>query len=517
MVTAVSDAVESLGIGNGSGWAHMEQLAVPHAIQESAFHELLASGREFKRRVDWELGREAKAAIEGQPVAEEDYLDYATPILEGGIAMISAVGALSKYGSYYGGSTIRLRERFRRARKSENITGVLLYMDSPGGTVSGTKEAVDDLRELVAVKPVVGIVEGLCASAMYWIGSACTRILATDTSHVGSIGTYMVVGDFSKMFEEAGVTVHVIREGDFKGAGVTGTEIEDKHLEEWQRLVTGLNKQFLGGVVKGRPLNMAAVKKIADGRVHDAADAMKLGLIDEIGGVDKALKVVQTLASKNKRAARAAGTRGKSKETGTMSKDDNAAPETATADGKGADETTADNTTGSTAKTETAGANAAPPQKPAGDAAQPAPASAKPATLEELKANIPDSTADFREQCLTGGRTLVESLAAHADVLRAKNDAAQENLDTARAASQTPGTTDGVGTEAGKNAGAATDGATGDATAEWNGKMQKLTAYDGGKEMSRQDATLHLSKTEPELYDRYIEEHNAKHNPRRQR
>ncbi|MEK6247295.1 MAG: S49 family peptidase [Planctomycetales bacterium] len=162
-------------------------------------------------------------------------------------------------------------------------------MKSPGGTVAGTKELADEISAADKKKPVWSYCNDLCASAGYWGASHASKVFANDMAMVGSIGTFMVINDYSQMFQDAGVKVHVIRAGDFKGSGTPGTEVTEEHLAEWQSKVDQLNSFFTAGVKKYRGFSAKQITDIADGRVHIVKSAVDLGLIDGVQSLDKTL------------------------------------------------------------------------------------------------------------------------------------------------------------------------------------------------------------------------------------
>lgn len=139
-------------------------------------------------------------------------------------------------------------------------------------------------------------IEDIGASAAYWGASAASEITANAAAIVGSIGTYAVVTDLSAAAENDGVKVHVVRAGEYKGAGVPGTEVTDEQLAEVQRLINSRNDFFLRAVSSGRSLPIAQVRELADGRVHPAKDALNLRLIDRIASFDDAFTAARKVA-----------------------------------------------------------------------------------------------------------------------------------------------------------------------------------------------------------------------------
>ncbi|MHB8862043.1 MAG: S49 family peptidase [Pirellulaceae bacterium] len=133
--------------------------------------------------------------------------------------------------------------------------------------------------------------DDLTASAAYWVASQATKVYANNkTALIGSIGTFAVLIDQSKRAEQLGVKVHVIKAGDFKGTGTPGTAITDKQLAHMQHIVDAANAEFLRGVATGRKMGSLAISAVADGRVHVAAEAKRLGLIDDVKPFDDVVR-----------------------------------------------------------------------------------------------------------------------------------------------------------------------------------------------------------------------------------
>lgn len=228
----------------------------------------------------------------------------------GGIAVISMSGPMTKGGSYWdaGCSTVAVRKQIRAAATDDECKGILLRIDSPGGTVSGTEDLARDVMIAASKKPVYAFCEDNCCSAAYWVASQATRIYANPTAVVGSIGTYAVVTDYSEMASMAGLKVHVLSTGEHKGAGSPGAEITEPQLAEFQRLVDDLNRHFLSSIGRGRSMGQKRVKEIADGRVwlartaDGSEDALSLGLIDAVGSFDQAFTDLTKRAEKGTKA-----------------------------------------------------------------------------------------------------------------------------------------------------------------------------------------------------------------------
>jgi len=215
-----------------------------------------------------------------------------------GVSVITIEGTLQKHSSSMGNgsnSTVLARRAIRQANADDTVGAILLNISSPGGTSAGTQELFDEIVK--SQKPVIAYVDDLAASAAYWVASGARKIVSNASGLIGSIGTYAVITDVSGKASQEGIKVHVIKAGDFKGAGVPGTEVSEEQLAETQRLVDSRNEFFLDGVALGRSMSKEKVQSLADGRVHSAKDALALGLIDAIGSFDSAFAEALAAAS----------------------------------------------------------------------------------------------------------------------------------------------------------------------------------------------------------------------------
>lgn len=217
-------------------------------------------------------------------------------VLDSGIAYVPVMGQITKGDSKYGGvSSLALRSALREIRADPKIRAAVLHIDSPGGTYAGTAELANAVDRLANEKWVVAAIEDLGASAAYWVASQAMRIYATPTSEVGSIGTYAVITDSSGAAAAEGLKVHVISTGPYKGVGEPGVPVTDEHLAYLKTRLSELNEHFLAAVANGRQVSREKVDTWADGRVHIAAHAKDIGLIDEIGNVTDAVRYLEGL------------------------------------------------------------------------------------------------------------------------------------------------------------------------------------------------------------------------------
>lgn len=241
------------------------------------------------------------------PASDPDQPEVMYVRTDAGTAVIQMTGAMMKARSKFGGiSTVDTRRYIRAALTDPEVGALLLAIDSPGGTVSGTQALADEIRAADRLKPIVAHIEDLGASAGFWAASQARRVTANRSALVGSLGTYGVIEDTSKRAQADGVTVHVISTGAQKGAFVDGAPITPAQLAAYQTLIDDLNGLFMRAVQEGRRLTSEQTSTLFDGRVHIAEKALALGLIDSILSFDQALTDADALArhagsSSNKR------------------------------------------------------------------------------------------------------------------------------------------------------------------------------------------------------------------------
>lgn len=211
-----------------------------------------------------------------------------------GIAVIGIEGFMSKGPSKFGGtSTVAVRQAFRTVTQEPAVKGILLHVDSPGGTVAGTSDLADDIRAANKVKPVFAQIDDLGASAAYWVAAQARFIGANKTAEIGSIGAFAVVEDTSKAAEDAGIKVHVVTSAAGKALLAAGVPVTDEALQVVQEQIDAFAGFFNDGVAQGRGMPIAEVRKLADGHTHLAAQALSLGMIDAVQSLDDTLAMLR--------------------------------------------------------------------------------------------------------------------------------------------------------------------------------------------------------------------------------
>lgn len=178
-------------------------------------------------------------------------------------------------------------QSFRQAMADDTVSQILIDIDSPGGSVYGVGELATEIMKARGIKPVIGVSNSLCASAGYWIGSACSEFYCTPNGELGSIGVYTAHADMSAALEQDGVKMTLISAGDFKTEGNPYGPLTDEALAAIQGSVDAYYAMFTSSVAKGRGVQVAAVRDgMGKGRCLMAADALSAGMIDGVMSFD---------------------------------------------------------------------------------------------------------------------------------------------------------------------------------------------------------------------------------------
>lgn len=227
-----------------------------------------------------------------------------------GVAVIPLLGTIVPRGNMLlessGATSVQVTAaRFREALRDPDIGSIVLDVDSPGGQVGGIEELGREIYEARGQKPIIASVNGLAASAAYWIASAADEVVVTPSGMAGSIGVLMVHQDVSAMLEREGVRMSMVSAGKYKTEGNAFEPLTDEARADWQALVDDYYDLFTKAVARNRGVKVAEVRNgFGEGRVVTAAQAVSLGMADRVGTFGE---VVQRLASGRGRSAHRLG------------------------------------------------------------------------------------------------------------------------------------------------------------------------------------------------------------------
>lgn len=207
------------------------------------------------------------------------------------------VAILRLYGPIGGGTrSAEWVETVRELTKSRLVPAVVLDIDSPGGSASGSDYLYLALRRLAASKPVVAHVRGVGASGAYLAAMAAQRIVVAPSAIVGSIGVISAGPRLPQLLDRLGIRVEEHRGGKLKGMGAPWREDTEEERATEQRLVDAYYDRFVDRVAEGRKLDRKRVLKLATGEVWLGSQSVELGLADSVGDIDDAIEEAARLA-----------------------------------------------------------------------------------------------------------------------------------------------------------------------------------------------------------------------------
>lgn len=261
----------------------------PGAFESMAttFRQIAAEPpKEINRGLLWASGDAynvaARAAAAGKKRAEK----YT--------AVMGLYGMIDKRSNWMldfmgGTSTDAFGAVFDQLVADPNVRGIVIDVDSPGGSAVGTYELSRKIYDARASKPIVTVVNAEMCSAAYYIGSAASRVFATPSASTGSIGVWSAAAEYSKQLEEDGVKVHVWRsEGSpMKAAFLPWEEFSKEAIKDEQKEVDRIYDEFLESVARNRGITAAvAQKNFGEGRVMSSKAAISAGLVDRIATLE---------------------------------------------------------------------------------------------------------------------------------------------------------------------------------------------------------------------------------------
>lgn len=224
------------------------------------------------------------------------YLSKEKPgLFEEEISIVNIEGEiLSGYGNQ--ASSTKIAAKIRELADDGNVKAIILRINSPGGTPAAAQEIVEAIEYAKDKKPVIASLGDLATSGAYYIALPCNYILAESDTLTGSIGVIWVVEIKVKKYEEEGIDYFVVKSGKMKDMGASWKNVSVEEKELMQEIVNKSFQRFLNEVKIQRNLTDEQINKIKDGRVILGSDALNLSLIDEIGGLNRAIEIAKNLS-----------------------------------------------------------------------------------------------------------------------------------------------------------------------------------------------------------------------------
>ena len=190
----------------------------------------------------------------------------------------------------------RFKEELSKAAEDEKVKGVVLRINSPGGTVTASDILHHEVLEFKKKSkiPVVACIMDLGTSGGYYLAAASDQIVAHPSAITGSLGVIMLTINGSGLMEKIGLEAHTIKSGQHKDMGSPFRKMTAQDRAIFQSVIQSFYQQFLEIIEQGRPqLTKEKIRQLADGRIYSAFQAKKAGLVDKVGYLDDAIAVAK--------------------------------------------------------------------------------------------------------------------------------------------------------------------------------------------------------------------------------
>lgn len=193
---------------------------------------------------------------------------------------------------------VRIREELKKAEEDRHVRALIVRVNSPGGTVTASDIVY---REIQGFKqrsrlPVVAVLMDVAASGGYYVALAADTIVAHPTTVTGSIGTIMISVNAEGLLQKIGVAATAIKSAELKDMGSPFRPLKPEERAIFQSVIDDLQRQFLAKVIEHRKLAPEVARKLADGRVYTADQALASGLVDRIGYMSDVVALAQKAA-----------------------------------------------------------------------------------------------------------------------------------------------------------------------------------------------------------------------------
>lgn len=448
----------------GSAWA----------IVPERFDELMRQHHEAVITDEMILKSEKEGSLVLNFGRKEDSDPY--EITDDGTALIKVTGPLMKSPDFFDRFFFKavgyedIQNSIKAAIEDQRVNGILLDIDSPGGTVNGADETAEVVFSARGKKPVVAYSSGMMASAAYMVGSAAEKIIVGKNAEIGSIGVLMIHRDWSKAEERVGIKTTYLKAGKYKALGNPSEPLSDEAREVFQSELNHIYSNFIETVALHRDAESEKVRAdMADGRIFLGVQAVGAGLADEVGNLQTALGYASGAETQTRRNSEM--------KIETYEQLKTAAPEIL----KAAEDT---------ARAE--GVKSVDVEKPAKEAAD-----AQRAAIIGMAEVHFGAEAGAKFRALIESGISVEQYKATVAAIGSPQPAGESEEDRKRAAAL----------EALKNSGAENPGA-GSGQQTGKGYMELVDEYRALHKCSKTDAMMAINKTNPKARQDYLEKAN---------
>jgi protease-4 len=270
-------------------------------VGKSAVDNGMIDGLLYEDQVYGDLKVKIKADI--KRIGEQDYIRASAPGSDGGpkIAFVVGDGEITRGSTHDDGAgdgitaTAMVRV-LRQVAEDSSIKGVILRIDSPGGDGIASDDILHAAKDLSSKKPMVISMGDLAASGGYFIAMTGDPIIAYPNTETGSIGVFFGKPVLKGLYDKIGVNKDTLKRGKFADIDTDTRPLNDEERAKLRREIDVFYRGFVERVASGRKRPYDQMEALAQGRVWMGAQAKQNGLVDELGGLDRALELIKEKA-----------------------------------------------------------------------------------------------------------------------------------------------------------------------------------------------------------------------------
>lgn len=207
--------------------------------------------------------------------------------------IVDAGSSVDSYNKIVGTTVVK---DLRKLKEDDQVKAVVLRVNSPGGSAFASEQIWHAVKALREEKPVIVSMGDYAASGGYYLSCAADTIVAEPMTLTGSIGIFGMVPNMKGLADKVGLSYDVAKTNKFADLGNVMRPLNDEEKALMQMMVNQGYDTFLSRCAEGRHTTKEAIAKVAEGRVWTGEMAKELGLVDELGGIDKALKIAEAKA-----------------------------------------------------------------------------------------------------------------------------------------------------------------------------------------------------------------------------
>jgi protease IV len=297
--TIAEGTAESRGISVDSLNYFIDNLsiALPEDMVKHNLADAVLSVEEYKTKIADLASKSSYKDVKFIDFNEYAAANAVTSSAKKKIAVIYADGNIVEQDDPDNISGDRFASIIAKVRADSTVKAVVFRVNSPGGTVLAASKIKEEIDLTKAVKPVIASYGDYAASGGYWISNGCDHIFSNATTLTGSIGVFSAIPEFSKTLKDV-AHVNMVPVKSHKHSDMLQlTRPFDEQETAWMQIyVDDIYNQFVGIVAEGRGKTFEAVDSIAQGRVWTGADAIRIGLVDEIGTLEDAIAYAASMA-----------------------------------------------------------------------------------------------------------------------------------------------------------------------------------------------------------------------------